>query len=85
DKRSGPSRTRNRRRHPQQDDAKAQESAKNTHQKEPVNKDAPKEEAAKPAVQPDNRRDKPRDAKPKSDERTPTAQADDSKQEDGKP
>lgn len=90
DKRSGPSRTRNRRRHPQQDDAKLQDNdQKSSRQKEQQTnlaaKESPKDEAAKPTAQPENRRDKPRDAKPKNEAaREPASQTDD-KQDDGKP
>ncbi len=87
DKRSGPSRTRNRRRHPQQDDSKGQENAKNPRQQSPkeAQKETSKEESGKPQ---EPRRDKPRDGKPKQDkqeERAPAAQADDGQQDDGKP
>ncbi|MGP5710733.1 ribonuclease E [Vreelandella alkaliphila] len=90
DKRSGPSRTRNRRRHPQQDEAKLQDNdQKSSRQKEQqtnlATKESSKDEAAKPTAQPENRRDKPRDAKPKNEAaREPASQTDD-KQDDGKP
>lgn len=65
DKRSGPSRTRNRRRHPQQEEAKAQDSgSKNNRQnlKEPTPNSTAQNDAANASAQPDNRhRDKPRD------------------------
>ncbi|HBM27539.1 MAG TPA: ribonuclease E, partial [Halomonas sp.] len=91
DKRSGPSRTRNRRRHPQQDDSKGQENAKNTRQQSPKEsvKESPKETSKEESGKPQEpRRDKPRENKPKQDkqeERAPAAQADDSQQDDGKP
>ncbi len=101
DKRSGPSRTRNRRRHPQHDDTKSQENGqKNGRQKEqptePVAKEANRDDSAKPATQPESRREKPRDTKPKNEEtrdtkpkneetRDPAAQVEGSQQEDGKP
>ncbi|MCC5903289.1 MAG: ribonuclease E [Halomonas sp.] len=65
DKRSGPSRTRNRRRHPQQEEAKAQDSgSKNNRQnlKEPTPNSTAQNDTANASAQPDNRnRDKPRD------------------------
>jgi len=88
DKRSGPSRTRNRRRHPQQDDSKGQENAKNPRQQSPKEsvKESPKETSKEESGKPQEpRRDKPRENKPKQEERAPAAQADDSQQDDGKP
>ncbi|GGW51679.1 ribonuclease E [Vreelandella hamiltonii] len=86
DKRSGPSRTRNRRRHPQQDDGRAQESTpRNARQKETA-KESSQNDAASSAPQPEQRREKPRDNKPKHDDNRPeAAQQDEPQKDDGKP
>ncbi|WP_026001656.1 ribonuclease E [Vreelandella stevensii] len=86
DKRSGPSRTRNRRRHPQQDDSRAQESTpRNTRQKETA-KESSQNDASSSAPQPEQRREKPRDNKPKQDDKRPEAvQQDEPQKDDGKP
>ncbi len=86
DKRSGPSRTRNRRRHPQQDDSRAQESTpRNTRQKETA-KESSQNDASSSAPQPEQRREKPRDNKPKQDDKRPEAvQQDEPQRDDGKP
>ena len=86
DKRSGPSRTRNRRRHPQQDDSRAQESTpRNSRQKETA-KESSQNDAASSAPQPEQRREKPRDNKPKHDDSRPeAAQQDEPQKDDGKP
>ncbi|WP_176212868.1 ribonuclease E [Halomonas sp. BC1] len=86
DKRSGPSRTRNRRRHPQQDDSRAQEStSRNSRQKETA-KESSQNDAASSAPQPEQRREKPRDNKPKHDDSRPeAAQQDEPQKDDGKP
>ncbi|XUO88362.1 ribonuclease E [Halomonas sp. KM072] len=86
DKRSGPSRTRNRRRHPQQDDSRAQESTpRNTRQKETA-KESSQNDAASSAPQPEQRREKPRDNKPKHDDsRSEAVQQDEPQKDDGKP
>ncbi|XUO84491.1 ribonuclease E [Halomonas sp. KM007] len=86
DKRSGPSRTRNRRRHPQQEDGRAQESTpRNPRQKETA-KESSQNDAASSAPQPEQRREKPRDNKPKHDDsRSEAVQQDEPQKDDGKP
>lgn len=90
DKRSGPSRTRNRRRHPQQDDANGQESANKAPGKDSAAKEGSKESNnGKSAAQKEPRRDssgeKSRDSQRDETANSSEAKNPETKQDDGKP
>ena len=94
DKRSGPSRTRNRRRHPQQEDANGQGAANKAPRKETKAdnsaKDSSKESgSSKNAAQKESRRDnsgdKNRDTQRDEAAKSAEAKSPDTKQDDGKP
>lgn len=82
DKRSGPSRTRNRRRHPQQEDSNAQNSvntAKDTNDNDKAGKTAPPKEARRDAARENTR--KPA----QENQRDETAKQPEAQPDDGKP
>ncbi|MBS3666859.1 ribonuclease E [Vreelandella boliviensis] len=90
DKRSGPSRTRNRRRHPQQEDANGQETANKAPRKETKADSSSKESGSgKSAAQKESRRDnsgdKNRDTQRDDAAKSSEAKTPEAKQDDGKP